>query len=813
MTAVKKALSVLLLLNLATSTQAVILPYPNTLQKVSANYDTILLKTWEGIKKRNIDAYPVPLVHRPKSELPGDAVSEGVGYGMLLALYCDDQVYFNKIWDAAESKLWQGEFYNWRADPDGSVMGTGAAADAEEDICLALIFADTLAKKGHWQQHTSPKGATYASRAQEMVNSIWKNMVVGGKILDPGSGWSYGTFVNPGYFAPAFYRVFDEFETVHHDWNAVIDQCYASIKASPGYANGLAPDWMTPDGKFVTGQELGYNVYADGKYCYKDAIRCLWRAATDFLWYGDARALAYLTNGFRFVQTVERADFYQTDGQPLPATDTFSLGNKVVRTRREHSHLTLGMWAPVALCSGTLQQADSFSNALLGFYSKGADFWGRAADSSGGEDTLHNEMYFDQFLAWFGAALIGGVFTNLWEDFKDPHPETPLAWKSPPIIDTLIVDANVKPLHLRAVYNKPAAWTLSLAHADSNQVCFSYSGKSDTIDFTWNGTDQEGGPAPTGLYTLTIVSRGMADPFTARIWLGRTLALMSGDGLLVDDFRDGDTKPFIGDRWTSYLDSDEGKAGQSSVTRFKVLTEQTSTRCLTWEYLLKQGNLGFNGYAALEWNAGSYAPEKNYAGLESIVISCRTSRPDSFSVQLITSDITDYNFFEDSLVTGSAWKTFTFPLAQFKRRWNGNGGNPALDKLTAIRFQKQGPDNSANALQVEKMLFKGRLDNVYQNPPPFVAPDTAIRVLHSKQIGNASSWVKFSGKTMFRIFPPEKGMRYIFSVVSLDGCQVLRHAVATHPLIIDCTGYADGVYIASLVSERYRLMQRILISQ
>jgi len=75
-------------------------------------YDSVLVKTWEGIKKRNIDAYaPVGsynggLVHRPKSERPGDAVSEGISYGMLLALYCNDQEYFDKVWDAGERYMW-----------------------------------------------------------------------------------------------------------------------------------------------------------------------------------------------------------------------------------------------------------------------------------------------------------------------------------------------------------------------------------------------------------------------------------------------------------------------------------------------------------------------------------------------------------------------------------------------------------------------------------------------------------------------------------------------------------------------------------
>jgi endo-1,4-beta-D-glucanase Y len=148
------------------------LPVASTMPKVTASYDTVLLKTWQGIKKRNIDAYAIPLVHRPKSEQPGDAVSEGIGYGMILALYCNDQPYFNKIWDAGEQYMWQSDHYNWRTDQTGTVIGSGAASDAEEDIAYCLIIADLLVKKGIWQSHSSPKGATYARADDDQCHLV-----------------------------------------------------------------------------------------------------------------------------------------------------------------------------------------------------------------------------------------------------------------------------------------------------------------------------------------------------------------------------------------------------------------------------------------------------------------------------------------------------------------------------------------------------------------------------------------------------------------------------------------------------------------
>jgi hypothetical protein len=59
---------------------------------------------------------------------------------------------------------------------------------------------------------------------------------------------------------------------------------------------------------------------------------------------------------------------------------------------------------------------------------------GRSSDPDG-EDTLHNEMYFEKFLSWFGAAQISGIFTNLVEDFKDSNPEIAAALIDTPLID------------------------------------------------------------------------------------------------------------------------------------------------------------------------------------------------------------------------------------------------------------------------------------------------------------------------------------------------------------------------------------------
>ncbi len=406
--------------------------FSNTLLDLTSDQQTVdegywknaLSNVWEGIKKRNIAAYGTRLVHRPKSEKPGDAVSEGVGYGMLTAMFANDQETFNLIWEAGNTYMWSGCYYDWQVNRAGSVIGQGAASDAEEDVALALVFADKLVKAGKWKDYSSPKRGGYLEHAKKIMGCMWSTMQITSKgTLAPGAGWGGEQFVNPGYFSPAWYKIFAKYDSAHN-WQNVVDRSYEILSNSVGYPYGLIPDWMTPAGGFA-GAGLGYNAYGDGLYCFKDAIRTLWRIAIDAIWFKDTRAKALLTNAVAFINNAggaPAANFYKTDGTLVPAEDVWTdmAAGTITRTRREHSHLTIGMWATAIAAAGSKEDMEAFSTELSKFY-EGGDYFGNAVDPLGGtEDTLHNEMYFDQFLGWFGASMLSGSFINVIDAIDNP---------------------------------------------------------------------------------------------------------------------------------------------------------------------------------------------------------------------------------------------------------------------------------------------------------------------------------------------------------------------------------------------------------
>jgi endo-1,4-beta-D-glucanase Y len=772
-----------------------LLPYPSPLPSVTQSYDSILLRTWQGIKKRNIDAYTIPLVHRPKSETPHDAVSEGVGYGLLCALYCNDQAYFNKIWDAGEQYMWTGNSYNWRVDRDGKTQGEGAASDAEEDIACALIFADMLVKKTIWQAHSGPKNVTYAARAKSILENIWTNMVEDGKYLRPGNLWGGKGFVNPGYFSPAYYRVFDAFDTTSRNWTGLIDQCYTTLGLSPGFKNGLAPDWMKGDGGFTDGG-LGYNAYGNGQYFYKDAIRVLWRCAIDYLWYGEPRAKTLLDNAMGFIKTADRANFYKMDGTLL--TDTFSI-NSQVRNRTEHSHLTIGMWATAAMASKGKAVADSFSAELLKFYTPGDDFFGKASDPAG-EDTLHNEMYFDQFLAWFGAALISGVFTNVWEDLSDPNFSLPVEWKTKPTFSCVNFDANVRPLKISGVFTKSARWSVVFTQRDGDSVT-QINGVGETLNVSWYGMSASSQPFAPGWYDVTVSARALKEEIIDTCWLERPLDLKMGNRVIADNFYDGDLVPFLGGTWRNYLDSYEGKSGKSTVPFFGVEGQDTS-KYLRWSFLLNGGSsLGYNPYAALEWNCQTSKDSAKFVGVDTITIIAKSLSPLGVSVQLVTSDITDYNFYEDSVSLSTQWQEFRMPIKNFKHRFSGGTNAVMMSKLTAIRFQVQNKDNTTNDIQLKAMLFSGNISALYKSPPPAVSMPIGIRWNKEKHGAFQRVTVQSRGSSGFEFTLPSSFDKGTLRIINCKGTELRKLDISSTSIQWDgfdkgTTPVRSGMYFA-----------------
>ncbi len=238
-----------------------------------------------------------------------DTVSEGLGYGLILAVSFNEQSLFNDLYGYVKKYFNGNGLMGWHIDANGNYTthdgGSGAATDADEDIALALVFAH---KK--WGSNGS---VNYEMEAKKLISNIFNHMVERGTyVLKNGDGWGGSDITNPSYYAPAWYRVFAEF-TGNQDWIKVADKCYEVVNNIKRYNNntGLVPDWCSAQGARASG--MGYD------YRY-DAARYGWRTAIDYSWYGTAAAKSNcdtLTNFFKRVGISQIKDGYTITGNTI----------------------------------------------------------------------------------------------------------------------------------------------------------------------------------------------------------------------------------------------------------------------------------------------------------------------------------------------------------------------------------------------------------------------------------------------------------------------------------------------------------------
>jgi hypothetical protein len=259
----------------------------------------------------------------------GSTVSEGIGYGMLIAVFMGEQPLFDGLWIYEQQHLDSNGLMNWApngvpTDPSQPECG-GGATDADEDMAFALVMAD----KQWGGQGTLTK--TYLAYAKQQITNIWNTEIRDSKLAAAGDGsWAGWSNVNISYFAPAYYRAFANVDPTHNwagassgsasvvDGGTVVDTVYDTIESSLNSSNsnqnnGLVPAWCNEANS--TCGASGSNPF----YYQYDSCRTPFRIALDWCWNGEPRAQAYLAKTSAFFSAIGAkniVDGYALNGSP-----------------------------------------------------------------------------------------------------------------------------------------------------------------------------------------------------------------------------------------------------------------------------------------------------------------------------------------------------------------------------------------------------------------------------------------------------------------------------------------------------------------
>ncbi len=252
----------------------------------------------------------------------GSTVSEGIGYGMLITVFMNDQPLFDELWKYEQQWLNKNGLMDWYIDAAGDKrLGEGAASDADEDIAYALLMADK-----QWGGQGSLSDS-YANVAKGQISKIWDHEIHEGKLLKPGDSWNLSdpwTLVNVSYFAPSYYRAFAT-ASGNMGWLDVVKTSYDTLENSlndqnGNASNGLVPAWSTSEGAPTTAAFNG----APTNYQY-DSCRTPFRIGIDYCLNGEARAQAYAAKTSQFFAAIGASkivDGYALNGTAEAANST-----------------------------------------------------------------------------------------------------------------------------------------------------------------------------------------------------------------------------------------------------------------------------------------------------------------------------------------------------------------------------------------------------------------------------------------------------------------------------------------------------------
>ncbi|WP_139906202.1 glycosyl hydrolase family 8 [Clostridium thermarum] len=225
-----------------------------------------------------------------------DARTEGMSYGMMMAVQMDRKDIFDRLWLFSKTYMYQKEgkykgYFAWSVKPDGTKNAEGPAPDGEEYFAMALFFA-------HKRWGDGPKPFDYSIQARDILRHCihQHELVEGGQPMWDNSNY-YIKFVpetpfsDPSYHLPHFYELFaimaDEEDRAF--WKKAAEESRKYLYLSCDKTTGMAPEYAEFDGrpKLLFGKEFEF---------YSDAYRVAMNIGLDASWFNKDESLGEIVD-------------------------------------------------------------------------------------------------------------------------------------------------------------------------------------------------------------------------------------------------------------------------------------------------------------------------------------------------------------------------------------------------------------------------------------------------------------------------------------------------------------------------------------
>ncbi|SEK58278.1 glycosyl hydrolase family 8 [Paenibacillus sp. OK003] len=259
-----------------------------------------------------------------------DVRSEGMSYGMMMAVQMDKKEEFDRLWNFSKSYMQHADgrykdYFAWHCKLDGTRISQGPAPDGEEFFAMALFFASKRWGDG-------PEPYDYEEQARKILHAC----VHQGENGDGDPMWDPETklikfipespFSDPSYHLPHLYELFAKYaeERDQSFWKEAAAESRAYLHKACHPVTGLSPEYANFDGTPAPPQRHG-----DFRHFYSDAYRVAANIALDWEWFRKDRWQVEQSNRIQaFFSEIEVSDYrrYTIEGQPFDELSLHPIG-------------------------------------------------------------------------------------------------------------------------------------------------------------------------------------------------------------------------------------------------------------------------------------------------------------------------------------------------------------------------------------------------------------------------------------------------------------------------------------------------------
>jgi oligosaccharide reducing-end xylanase len=302
------------------------------LGKSQAEVGNKISNTWNQLFYGDNDMeriyYPVgPDMAYIKDTYHNDVRSEGMSYGMMIAVQLNKKEEFDRLWKWAKINMQHKEknrenYFAWQLKTDGTIISPNSAPDGEEWIVMALFFASARWGNG--------KGIyNYKAEAQAILDAMLNKAETSDddttisnifnkkekQIVFVPLG-SSDDFTDPCYHTPHFYELWARWADKNNQfWYDVAQVSREFLKKAAHPKTGLTPDYAHFNGK-------PFDPFGRGtdNFLY-DAWRVAMNVAIDYQWFAaDSWAITQsnrLLNFFAGKGIKTHGSMFSLDGKTL----------------------------------------------------------------------------------------------------------------------------------------------------------------------------------------------------------------------------------------------------------------------------------------------------------------------------------------------------------------------------------------------------------------------------------------------------------------------------------------------------------------